>query len=58
MHSVDTDIFAEVTTEEKKSNGSSGLIEIVHNHRERISIVVVSTITRVYLPVFLEHRVN
>ena len=52
MHSVDTDIFAEVTTEEKKSNGSSGLIEIVHNHGERISIVAVSTITRVYLRVF------
>ena len=42
----------EVTTEEKKSNGSSSLIEIVHNHGERISIVAVSIIKKVYLLVF------
>ena len=52
MHAVDTDAFAEVTTEDRKSNGSSSLIEIVHNHGERISIVAVSTITRAYLRVF------
>ena len=42
MHLVDTDAFAEVTTVEKESNGSS-------SHGERINIVVVSTITSVIL---------